>query len=97
MSAIRPRKSGVAVADGLLVGKGVPPGVPVPEPLERSEPVSRAGSQDVGSCALRVVIQDVLLCVLRPWIQVWLGEMDAQGSLPIHLPKVRINSLSNMS
>jgi beta-N-acetylhexosaminidase len=31
----------------------------------------------------------------RAAVQVWLGEMDALGSLPIRLPKVRIRSLSN--
>jgi beta-N-acetylhexosaminidase len=29
----------------------------------------------------------------RAAVQVWLGEMEAQGSLPIRLPKVRISSL----
>jgi hypothetical protein len=33
----------------------------------------------------------------RAAVQVWLGKMAAQGSLPIRLPKVRISSLSNTS
>ena len=28
---------------------------------------------------------------------VWPGEMEAQGSLPVHLPKVRIGTLPNVS
>lgn len=31
----------------------------------------------------------------RAAVQVWLGEMEAQGSLPIRLPEVRISSLSH--
>lgn len=32
----------------------------------------------------------------RAAVRVWLGEMDAQGTLPVHLPRVRIGSLPAM-